>query len=268
MRGINLPPLPQPPSEVEECWKLYASRLEQGWMQFPEASQLLAAYMAWPNDEAERGRWMATNIAFFLAEHAERQPRAELPTYHVAFELFGGLRAVADGSLSYVMEKLSSVQARWSRVADVLQMVVDIHHEKRAPIRGGGSISKALDVLRGYPSLPRKSQLSKDWSDFRDVAHLITAAAAIASNTKQKEAAAVLTPVLLAPELVLAFGLAYQEFGLSFKPHGKRLPILPPESLWRIPATENAPILPLLVRTLSDTDLKYLSTARRAQPKV
>ncbi len=210
--------------------------LSRGGCNFPKPPNFLPHTWLGRNDEAERGRWMATNIAFFLAEHAERQPRAELPTYHVAFELFGGLRAVADGSLSYVMEKLSSVQARWSRVADVLQMVVDIHHEKRAPIRGGGSISKALDVLRGYPSLPRKS--------------------------------AVLTPVLLAPELVLAFGLAYQEFGLSFKPHGQRLPILPPESLWRIPATENAPILPLLVRTLSDTDLKYLSTARRAQPKV
>src|ERR1700722_18821288 len=98
MRDMNLPPLARPPSDVEGCWTLYLSRLG-GAMPLPEASLLLVAYMAWPNDEEE------------------------------VFQLFGGLRAVADSSFSPMMEKLVRIQDRWRRVADVMQMVVDIHHD-------------------------------------------------------------------------------------------------------------------------------------------
>src|SRR5262245_53726301 len=124
-------------------------------------------------------------------------------------------------------------------------------------------------MLRGHSALPRKSRLSKDWSDFRDAAHLIAAAAAIAfacrEETTPTKASAVITPILLVPEVVLAFGNAYQEFGLSFRPHGQRDPILPPETLWRIPDAQDAPMLPLPARRLSDEDLKYLTTRRRAR---
>jgi hypothetical protein len=207
MRGMNLPPLPRPPSDVEDCWTLYLSRLERG-MPFPAASLLLVAYMAWPNNEAERNGWMATSTASFAARQVE-STRAESPTKQVTFELFGGFRVIADSSFSYMMEKLTAVQQRWSRVADVLQAVIDIKHEMRRPIRGGASISKAYDLLKGYPALPRKSQLSKDWSDFRDVAHLIAAAAAIASRGRDRAegASAVLTAVMLVPEVVLALAL-------------------------------------------------------------
>jgi hypothetical protein len=126
---------------------------------------------------------------------------------------------------------------------------------------------KHTTCLRGTP-LPRKSQLSKDWSDFRDVAHLIAAAASIESHgrdrTGKEEASAVLTAVMLVPEVVLALALAYQRFGLTFRPHGRDVPILPPETLWRVPDAEDAPILPLLIRRLSDADLEYLSKKRRA----
>jgi len=100
MRGMNLPTLPRPPSDVEECWTLYLSRIA-GPMPFPEASRLLVAYMAWPNDEEERNRWMATAIAFFVAG----QVPAPSPGQDM-FQLFGGLRAVTHSSFSPMMEKL------------------------------------------------------------------------------------------------------------------------------------------------------------------
>jgi hypothetical protein len=187
------------------------------------------------------------------------------------FQLFGGLRAVADSSFSPMMEKLVRIQNRWQRVADVMQMVIDIHHDKRGPIRGGASISKALDVLQNYNALPVKSRLSRDWSDFRDVAHLVAAAAAIAAagqqRTDQVEAGALLTPVLYVPEVVLALGLAYQRFGLSFRPHGGSAPIISSETSWRIPDEKDPAILPLPVRRLSDADFDYLSNKRRAASK-
>jgi hypothetical protein len=265
MRGMNLPKLPRPPSNVEGCWTLYLSRIA-GPMPFPEASQLLVAYMAWPNDEEERNRWMATAIAFLVAG----QVPAPSPGQSL-FDLFGGLRAVADSSFSSLMEKLVRIQDRWQRVAHIMQMVVDIHYDTRGPIRGGASISKALDVLQNYNELPVKSRLARDWSDFRDVAHLVAAAAAIAAagqqRTEQEEAAALLTSVLYVPEIVLALGLAYQRFGLSFRPRVGSDPILPPETLWCLPAEKDTAVLPLPVRRLRDADFDYLTKHRRAAPK-
>lgn len=265
MRGMNLPTLPRPPSDVEECWTLYLSRIA-GPMPFPEASQLLVAYMAWPNDEEERNRWMATAIAFFVAG----QVPAPSPGQDL-FDLFGGLRTVADSSFSPMMEKLVRIQHRWLRVADVMQMIVDIHYDKRGPIRGGASISKALDVLQNYNALPVKSRLARDWSDFRDVAHLIAAAGKIAAagqqRTEQAEADALLTPVFYAPEVVLALGLAYQRFGLSFRSRVGSNPVLPPENLWCLSAEKDAAVLPLPVRQLSDADFDYLTKHRRAASK-
>jgi hypothetical protein len=235
--------------------------------------------MAWPNDRKQRDRWMATILAFFLAERSQKPAMGPIAAAEpssqsgdqVAFELFGGLRTVADASLSHMMTKLDTIQKRWPRVADVLQLVVDIHYEKRALIPGGTSISKAYDVLRGYPALPRRARLTKDWSDFRDVSHLIAAAAAVSSGCRdlpeQQQASAVLAPVLLVPEVVLALGLAFQEFGLTFKAHGQRGSILPSRTLWRIPTTKEFPTLPLPVRRLSDADFEYLMTKRRARPK-
>jgi hypothetical protein len=171
-----LPNLPAPPAAIDECVKLFARRLGQGAMPFPLTSQLMIAYMAWPNDRSNRDRWMATSLALCLAERSsnpvgsslesnreapETSPEPRSPD-QIAFELFGGLRTVADASLSHMMTKLDEIQKRWPRVADILQLVVDIHHEKRAPIPGGASISKAVDVLQGNSTLPRRAQLSKD----------------------------------------------------------------------------------------------------------
>jgi hypothetical protein len=282
---MNLPNLPAPPSAIDECLKLYAQRFEHRVMPFPRASQLVVAYMAWPNDRKNRDRWMATNMALFLAERSPNPVEASLelstkasespsnPQSHdqIAFELFGGLRTLASASLSHMTKKLEAIQERWTRVADVLQMVVDIHHEKRAPIPGGASISKAYDLLLGYGALPRRARLSQDWSDFRDVSHLIAASAWIASSgrepTKHSDASAVITPVLFVPEIILGLGLAFQEFGLALKPYRQRVSILPSKTLWRIPKMEQLPILPLPVRQLSRDDLKYLTTVRRARPK-
>src|SRR2546430_16545850 len=102
MRGMNLPPLPPPPSTIDECRKLYMRRLEHGGMPFPEASQLLVAYMAWPNDRKNRDRWMATPMAFFIAEQSVKSSpepgRRSLPPEYSAFEPLPGVLAHPDAS--------------------------------------------------------------------------------------------------------------------------------------------------------------------------
>jgi hypothetical protein len=282
---MNFPNLPAPPSAINECLNLYKQRFEHGAMPFPRASQLLIAYMAWPNDLKNRNRWMATNMALLLtgrssnvveaptepSTKAHKRPSKPQSRDQIAFELFGGLRTVADASLSHMMKKLEAIQQRWTRVADVLQMVVDIHYEKRAPIPGGASISKAYDLLLGYGGLPRRARLSKDWSDFRDVSHLIAASAFVAlfgrEQIERSGASAVMGAVLFVPEVILGIGLAFQEFGLTLKPYRQSVTILPSKTLWRIPKLKQFPILPLPVRKIGKDDLKYLTTVRRARPK-
>ena len=271
---MNLPGLPLPPKEPHECSSLYERRLEHGGMPFPRMSQLLIAYMAWPNSRKDRDCWMAANTALFLLANNDYRPferPSPQPSDQVAFELFGGVGTLVDASVSHMLTKLIEVQERWPHVADVLQTVVDIHYERRGVIPGGASVSKAQDLLRGYSALPRKSRLAKDWSDFRDVSHLIAAAAAVASASgerfKQRHASAVLAPALLVPEVVVALAHSFQEFGLGFHAYRQTFSILPADTLWRVPTREDFPRLSLPVRRLSDVDLRYLTTVRRARRK-
>ena len=190
-----------PTADARRMPKDLRAALEHGVMPFPRASQLMVAYLAWPNDRKQRDRWMATTLALFIAE-GDRTGSAAQPNLRLgdqsAFELFGWLRTVADVSLAQMTRKLEPIQKRWLHVADILQMVVDMPHEERASISGGASISEAQEILLGYSSLPRRATLSKDWSDFRDISHLITAAAAVVFLCRDisKGASAVLAPVL------------------------------------------------------------------------
>src|ERR1700693_473835 len=150
MRTMNLRGLPHPPVSVEECVDLYLRRLEDGRMLFPDVSNLLLAYAAWPSDSEARDRYMATNLALFVAQEertlatgsSNAQPMGS--PYRTGFELFGGLQTGADASLSALLDQLEKIQGQWPRVADVFQMIVDIAHETRIKIRGGTSISKAF----------------------------------------------------------------------------------------------------------------------------
>lgn len=85
------------------------------------------------------------------------------------------------------------------------------------------------------------SQLRGAWSEFRDVAHLLTAAAYLAHESivhgLAAEEASILNSIWLAPDAVLALAYGLQVFGLQPKAIQKEQPILRPEKLWRIPGT-------------------------------
>ncbi len=282
MRTINLPPPAAPPTSPDECVSLYLHRLEVGAMPFWGASQLLVALMAWPNDEATRNTWMATNAALFVdrddgvsaASGKDRAPdnSAEGPPSpdQVAFEAFGGLRSVTDAALLHLHGQLDDIQMRWIRVADILHVVVDMAYDTRVQIRGGTSVSKAVELLECHRALPAKSQLRADWSRFRDVAHLITAAAHIAcegaERTRDRTTLAILTPILLAPEAVLSIALGFQEFGLTTKPYRQTTSLLPTDTLWRVPRSAGPENLFLPFRRLTDAQIDFLA-ARRARSK-
>ncbi len=189
---MNLALKAAPATSIDEFAEIYLARSEDGQMPFPRAAQLLVAYAAWPNNRKRRDQYMATNLAILVSNQSmqlkvkfddEQSPDESLSNDlrdRVGFDLFGGLQSVAEIALSSLQDDLEKIQNKWPRVADIFQTIVDIAYEKRIVIRGGTSISKAIYLVEAENELPGRSQLSAMWSEFHDVAHLITAGAYLA----------------------------------------------------------------------------------------
>jgi hypothetical protein len=264
---MYLPELPSTPDALEENVALLKDRLDLETMPFRALSSLLIAYMAWPDDEATRNWWMLVQLARLIAASGATltvEPPAAKTLEE--FEMFGGLRGLADAADVKLQDELIRVQGRWAHVADILQLVVDI---KYAPVEvpGAASISKAMDLTQRHESLPTKTVFINSWSAYRSVAHLIAAAAYLSTEaTKDRPGAgSALTAVLFAPEAVTRLAASYQQFGLTYRSHGQDSPLLGPNVLWQLSAPEK--LLPLPARQLSDGDLAFLTTERRAPRK-
>jgi len=111
----------------------------------------------------------------------------------------------ANAALSSVLDQVDKAQGQWPQVADIFHVITDIAHEKRVKIRGGPSISKAIDLVADAHGLPGRSQLSAVWSKFHDVAHLLTAGAYLAHcglERGNKGAASILSAILFVPDIV------------------------------------------------------------------
>jgi hypothetical protein len=148
-------------------------------------------------------------------------------------------------------------------------MSLSTAHEKRVEIRGGTSVSKAIELVADARGLPGRSQLRAAWSESRDVAHVITAGAYLAHCALErgdKRAVSILSPILLVPEIVVAVAAAFQQFGLTTLPHGQKKPILDPETLWRVPPSHVPEKLLLPIRILSQRQIDLLKE-RRAPKK-
>ena len=256
MRQMKLPRVGIP-VDAEEAASLYNARLA-GALRIPTAlSQLLLAYLAWPNDELARNRWMAVTNARRLT-HGGRivEPHA--------LSLFGGLDHVAQEALQVFSARISEVSTKWTAVADLTQTVVDLHYSKGLPPKGA-SISKAMALCADEASAPSEGQLRRYWSEFRDVSHVIAAGAALALKGPLRYRN-IFSAVWYAPDGVLAFSAGFQAFGLGYKPHGQKDSLLSRNTTWRIPA-HCFPAEPWLVnRKLSDRQKELLATYRAAKP--
>jgi hypothetical protein len=182
--------------------------------------------------------------------------------------MFGGLGALAELALDNLQDQLVRAQSRWLHVADILQNVVDMAYDARLRVRGGASISKAQDLTQRHDSAPTKTVYATSWSAYRHVAHLVAAAAWLSREAHKQNGSqpgSIIAAALLAPEAVIRLAASYQHLGLSLLTHGSRRPVLDPENLWRVP--DPPELLPLPARRLSDGDLSYLMTERRARSK-
>jgi hypothetical protein len=144
-----------------------------------------------------------------------------------------------------------------------------MNYDDRITLRGGPSISKAIGVCELHQKTPGRSQLAEAWSQFHDVAHLITAGAYLAHHGMAQEGGqggSIVDAVFAAPDALLTMAAGMQEFGLNLKPFRQQVPILKPDTLWRIPPEflSEKPFLPS--RRLTDEQIAFLNE-RRAPKK-
>jgi hypothetical protein len=266
MRWMNLPELAPVPESTPKLAALLAERLN-GPMPFPRLSLMLIAYMAWPDDEATRNWWMLVQLARLIAA-SDAKLSAELAASKTlaAFESFGGLSGLADAADVKLQDELVRIQRRWVYVAEVLQNVVDMWGA-RLELAGGPSIAKAMDLTQRHEPAPTKTVFVTSWSTYRSVAHLIAASAWLSREAAKdrQHPGSILTGALQAPEAVLRLAGSYQQLGFSLRSHGQGRPLLDPEVLWQVPVPER--LLSLPARVLSEDDLTFLTTERRAPRK-
>jgi hypothetical protein len=225
MRVMNLPLAVSIPSDLDEAVGVYRARLGSGRRVPSELSQLLLAYMAWPNEEESRDRWMVSGNTRRLAF---RDGLSSPPP----ISLFGGPEAVAGEALNGVAGRLVAETNKWPPVADVMQMLVDLHYSG-LPLPGGASVSKAMVLCADDQSGLSEGQMRRQWSRFRDVAHLLAAGALLAMEVPEN--GSIFSAAWYAPDSLLGISAGFESFGLAFTPRGQPDPVLPPNSTWRLP---------------------------------
>lgn len=119
-----------------------------------------------------------------------------------------------------------------------------------------------------------KSSLWSFWSDYKDVAHLVTATVALAAEARRRTEAEQwgLEPVqlqpyriaMVVPEAIVALGRAYQDYGLSAQVYGQDEPPLTPADVWRIPDEINVESVNPPARPVRP---EYLAVLRERQAK-
>jgi hypothetical protein len=246
MRAMEIPPFPRK-FENPDLENLVRSRLSQTIVMWPDQAIALVGYMGWPNDPAARGLAMAT------------------------------LSDWLDGSKS-VPPRLRRIQHEWLRVADVLHAycdLVDGHHQAR---RGGPSIGKAITLVAAKAKSrgTGAANVWHLWKKYKDVAHLVSAAALISKDARNRYWERPFQPgglsvyqfspfqmAMMMPDLVLAVGFEFERRGLGEVRSARGEPAFDRETVWRIPTEISVMPFPHLIRKVSRQDLAVLG-ARRA----
>jgi hypothetical protein len=246
MRFMNIPPFARK-IEIRDFDLFVRSRLSQEIVLWPEQAIPLVGYMGWPND-----------------------PDGRTASVVILRGWFEGSRAVP--------RQLRQIQTDWARVADIFSLHLDLTESGHQRRRGGPSVGKAIAVAAGGIQArgAHPANLWRAWKEYKDVAHLVTAATIICGDARQRakvksfgefgfdaERLGPFTTAMMMPDFVLSLGLSFQEYGLNSIPHSREQPMLDPENLWRIAPEMNVVAVPLPVRKVTHEALSILK-ARRA----
>jgi hypothetical protein len=268
MRIMNLPNIPVGAQSPEERIAAYLDRLKANEALWPAVSILLTAYLAWPNDEERRNSFVATHLLRLSNSSGKEASEPVASHASIPLEAFGGLNAVAEVAFDQLADDIGQVQSKWLITADIFQLIVDMGFDERAVLHRGPSISKAIDLCEIERGLPGHSQLRGAWSEFRDVAHILTAGAHLAheglAHANCSDEASILKAIWTAPDGILALAYGLQEFGLQPKSIRKERSVLPGETLWRIPEGCQPERSFVVFRRLTQAQLDFLNSRRVA----
>jgi hypothetical protein len=243
MRFMSIPPFARK-IEIPDFDFFIRSRLNQAIVLWPEQAIPLVGYMGWPNDPEARAKSAAV------------------------------VRGWAEGS-RVIPRRLRQIQTDWARVADIFNLHLDLTEGGHQRRRGGPSTGKALAIAAG--SIRAKgahhANLWRAWAEYKDAAHLVTAATIISAEAQQWAKVKPfggfgfdLPPFMIAmmmPDFVLSLALSLQEYGLNSIPQSREVPMLDPETLWCIPSDMNVVAVPPPVRKINSQSIAILY-ARRA----
>ncbi len=246
VRSMSIPRFPRT-IDILDFDHFVRTRIIQEVVMWPDQAIPLCGSMGWPNDPDTRKKSIDLICRWFDASEA-------------------------------IPERLLPIQRDWVRVADIFNLHIDLTDKGHQERRGGPSVGKAIELAQGRIKSrgARKSNLWRAWSDYKDVAHLVTAATIIASHARRLATIAPIGHVepwsnqlqplritLLMPDFVLALALSLQEYGLSHVAKGIEEPMLDPETLWRVPADINVKPVQAPVRPVTKEGL-FILHARRA----
>jgi hypothetical protein len=280
MRTMDIPTFPEDAvKELEDLGCFIKGRLTGNVALYPKQSLRLISYMAWPNDETARAGWMRLHISSQSSEirSDDKADPAKLETADLNSHW-----AATAVSPEIFLSKLKLIQQHWARTADIFHHHYDLTqggHQKR---RGGPSLSKAIHLvaINARAKGTGRSKLWQIWADYRDVAHLVTAAVLVLAEVEHLNSAnqwclapGLLQPLQitdLLPDLVLAVARSFEAHGLEAPVHGSDDGVFDPSTFWRIPANIGLSPVPPLVRKLRVTDIVALNKRRsghRGRPK-
>jgi hypothetical protein len=236
--------------EIPDLHNFIRTRLSQTVVMWPEQAIPLLGYRCYPNDEEAREDFVLTLRSW--PEASEDEP-------------------------PMIPAKLNRIQQDWLRVADVLHRLCDLAEGRHQARRGGPSVGKAITLVEAIAKSRGTSVASlwKNWSTYKDVAHVVTAATLICAEARNVSRRQPFGPfglsvdqiipfqmAMLMPDLVLAVALEFERHGLSVVPHARTEPALDPETLWRIPPDINVAPFPLPIRKMRAQDLQVLNNRR------
>jgi hypothetical protein len=257
MRVMEIPPFPRQ-IEIPDLHHFIASRLSSEVVMWPQQAISLLGYMCYPNDREARDALVAELHSWAGKSKANPPPSP-------------------DG--------LPRIQHNWHRAADVFHVYCDLVAGQHQARRRGPSIGKAITLVEAKTKSrgTQASTLWENWSTYKDVAHLVTAAALITVEARRMRRQQSFGPgglsvnqfvpfqmTMLMPDLVLAVGVEFERVGLGVAPYARTQPALDAEGLWRIPPAINVVPFPLPVRKIRPQDLVVLNKRRagnRGKPK-